>query len=152
MKRYIAQLVLITTTIVTSPSYADAYTDALACPANTSTTDIAMLPTQMNDTSIDLNAQMALIASIESRMNDLLQSGQTLNQADSAWLSAMLRLSSDIGLMADRIGVMADRIGTMSDRIVATQVLQSDNFLATQSNSLESQQLVNTLLLSLTNN
>ena len=49
-------------------------------------------------------------------------------------LSAMLRLSDDIGSMANRIGEMADRIlimsdniGLMADRILATQIIQGDN-------------------------
>jgi hypothetical protein len=45
------------------------------------------------------------------------------------YMSAILRLSDDIGTMADRIDVMADRI-------VETQVIQSENFLATQENTL----------------
>lgn len=62
-------------------------------------------------------------------------------------LSAMLRLSADIGTMAnrilemaDRILVMADNIGTMADRILATQRLQSTNIAATQAALLATQQ------------
>ncbi len=47
---------------------------------------------------------------------------------------AMLRLSDDIGVMADRIlfteeqiGIMADRIGEMADRILETQRIQNEN-------------------------
>lgn len=50
-----------------------------------------------------------------------------------------LRLSDDIGQMAehigemaDRIGQMADRIGVMADRILATQRIQSENMEASQ--------------------
>lgn len=62
-------------------------------------------------------------------------------------LSAMLRLSSDIGTMADRILemadkilVMADNIGEMADRIIITQQIQSDNLALTQASILATQQ------------
>lgn len=62
-------------------------------------------------------------------------------------VAAMLRLSTDIGTMADRIGEMADRIlimadniGLMADRILITQQLQSDNVIAVQNAMLVSQQ------------
>lgn len=56
-----------------------------------------------------------------------------------AGLSAMLRLSDDIGTMAnrilemaDRILLMADNIGDMADRILITQQLQNNNIALTQ--------------------
>lgn len=61
-------------------------------------------------------------------------------------ISAVLQLSSDIGVMADRIGgmsdkilVMSDDIGAMADRILVTQQLQSDNLLITQQSVLATQ-------------
>lgn len=64
-----------------------------------------------------------------------------------AALSAMLRLSDDIGTMADRILemadrilVMADNIGVMADRVLATQRLQSANMALTQASLLTTQQ------------
>jgi hypothetical protein len=64
-----------------------------------------------------------------------------------AALSAMLRLSDDIGTMADRILEMADRIlamadniGTMADRILITQQIQSANMAFTQGSLLTTQQ------------
>ncbi len=79
-----------------------------------------------------------------------LASSTTLATVDSS-LTAMLRLSDDIGLMADRILemankilIMADNIGLMADRIIATQIIQSDNLqlvidanLQTQTNTIE---------------
>ena len=77
-----------------------------------------------------------------------LTSLTTLN----ASLDSMLRLSDDIGVMADRILemadkilIMADNIGIMADRILATQVIQSDNLKLIVDASLETQK--NTLLL-----
>ncbi len=75
----------------------------------------------------------------------------TFNSALESSLAAMLRLSDDIGLMADRILemadkilVMADNIGEMADRIIATQVIQSNNLklivdavLTTQTNIIK---------------
>ena len=56
----------------------------------------------------------------------------------------MLRLSDDIGIMAnrilemaDKILEMADKIGEMSDRIVETQKIQSENLDLTQSNLIK---------------
>jgi len=64
-----------------------------------------------------------------------------------ATLSAMLRLSDDIGTMADRILEMADRIlamadniGTMADRILITQQIQNSNIAFTQGSLLTTQQ------------
>jgi hypothetical protein len=64
-----------------------------------------------------------------------------------AALSAMLRLSDDIGTMADRILEMADRIlvmadnvGLMADRILITQQLQNSNVALTQAAILTTQQ------------
>ncbi len=70
-------------------------------------------------------------------------------------LATVLRLSDDIGLMAnrilemaDKILVMADNIGLMADRIIATQVIQSNNLalvleanLQTQTNAITLVQL-----------
>jgi len=64
-----------------------------------------------------------------------------------AALSAMLRLSQDIGVMADRILemadkilLMADNIGAMADRILLTQQIQSSNIALTQAAILTTQQ------------
>lgn len=56
---------------------------------------------------------------------------------NDAYMSAILRLSDDIGEMANRIDDMADRI-------VETQVIQSENFLATQDNALTLVELMET--------
>lgn len=69
-----------------------------------------------------------------------------------ASLAAMLRLSDDIGTMADRILemanmilLMADNIGLMADRILITQQLQSSNVVLTQASILATQQNIVTL-------
>ena len=67
----------------------------------------------------------------------------TLNSS----LTAMLQLSADIGVMADRILemadailVMADNIGIMADRILATQVIQNTNIALVVDAMLQTQQ------------
>ena len=79
---------------------------------------------------------------------DLLSIENTYDLVEyRAALSAMLRLSDDIGTMADRILemadrilVMADNIGLMADRILITQQLQSSNIAQTQAAILVTQQ------------
>lgn len=72
-----------------------------------------------------------------------------------AALATMLKLSDDIGVMADRILemsdkilVMADNIGLMADRILLTQQIQSINLALTQGFMLSTQE--NMILLSVT--
>ena len=90
---------------------------------------------------------------------DLLKVSQNIDSADGVsneYLSAMLRLSDDIGLMADRIGEMADRIvqtevliGEMADRIVVVAEMIISNNAQTQLNLLEAQKNFNNLLIAL---
>jgi len=61
-------------------------------------------------------------------------SGDQYQNTFETMIHAMLRLSDDIGIMADRIlfteeqiGIMADRIGEMADRILETQRIQNEN-------------------------
>jgi hypothetical protein len=86
-----------------------------------------------------------------SRVIATLSSSTTLTTLQSS-LTAMLRLSDDIGVMADRILEMADKIlimanniGLMADRIIATQVIQSDNLKVVTDAILQTQ--LNTILL-----
>ena len=76
----------------------------------------------------------------------------TLLTSLEASLYSMLRLSDDIGTMADRILemadkilVMADNIGLMADRILATQLIQNSNIELVVAATLQTQQ--NTLTL-----
>ena len=97
----------------------------------------------------DLSAIMVTIATNSTGLSSALTSLNTTTDmlAISSALSAMLRLSSDIGAMADRIMemsdkilVMADNIGAMADRIIITQQIQSDNLALTQASILTTQQ------------
>ena len=95
--------------------------------------------TMLGDLSI-INAALAV------SLNQFAQSVEVLApDTDIAVLNdsvySMLRLASDIGLMAGRIvemgddiNIMADNIGLMAVRIVDTQTLQQSNLNLTQSN------------------
>jgi len=80
--------------------------------------------------------------------SDLTALSNTTNMlVISNGLSAMLRLSDDIGTMAnrilemaDKILLMADNIGAMADRIILTQQVQSENLALTQASILATQQ------------
>ncbi|MGW8169788.1 MAG: calcium-binding protein [Sulfurovaceae bacterium] len=67
---------------------------------------------------------------IISMLEILNDSAQDMIQMSPTYIATILRLSDDIGLMADRIGEMAGRI-------VQTEVIQSANFLTTQQNTME---------------
>jgi hypothetical protein len=101
-------------------------------------------------TSLDDLSNLSL--SVANRIKTLSQSLTTLETTTDlfeyeASLAAMLRLSDDIGSMANRIGEMADRIlvmgnniGLMADRILVTQQLQTTNVALTQNSILSTQQ------------
>lgn len=79
---------------------------------------------------------------------DLTSINLTSDMADIiAAMDAMLKLSDDIGVMADRILemgdkilIMSDNIGLMADRILLTQQIQSTNMAMTQSFILGTQE------------
>jgi len=97
----------------------------------------------------DLSAEFVSMAGNSTVLSlDLTALNSTTEMlAISNGLTAMLRLSDDIGTMADRILemadkilVMADNIGVMADRIIVTQQIQSANLVLTQSSILATQQ------------
>ena len=101
--------------------------------------------TSLDDLS---NLAVTVAGRIEGLSNDLssLSAGAELVEYEAS-LAAMLKLSGDIGAMADRIGemadrilVMADNIGIMADRILITQQLQNTNVVLTQNSMLATQQ------------
>jgi len=83
---------------------------------------IDMMNTMMNT----MDGNMEVIASMFDTANGTMQS---MIAQSPTYMATILRLSDDIGAMADRIGDMADRI-------VETQIIQSPNFLATQANAI----------------
>jgi hypothetical protein len=146
--------------------------DAIQIPSATACTDLKSLDTSIKSFTTHVNSVTAAIpATVTLTTTDLASldqlstlalatstdasylSGQLRNLDDLATvfeyrtsLSAMLRLSDDIGTMADRILEMADRIlvmstniGTMADRILATQRLQNQNIALIQSALLTTQ-------------
>lgn len=128
------------TSIKNFTSHVNIATAAIPSAVTVTTTDL---------TSLDQLSALALATSTDASY----LSGQLRNLDDVATifeyrtsLAAMLRLSDDIGTMADRILEMADRIlvmstniGTMADRILATQRLQNQNIALIQSAMLTTQ-------------
>ncbi|NOR56086.1 MAG: hypothetical protein GQ531_07735 [Sulfurovum sp.] len=115
-------------------------------------------PITLDDETLLLTENLFVTVASLSNQSSLLSNDITLLQADtdtstlSDGISSMLKLSSDIGEMADRIGemadnilIMSDNIGLMADRILETQVIQSENLLLTQNSVLQTQ--TNTLAL-----
>ncbi|MBU0943075.1 MAG: hypothetical protein KJ804_12035 [Proteobacteria bacterium] len=105
-------------------------TDEMLIPLQTLSTITASLTHSL----VALSRQMTLLSAVTS--------ATTIE----ASLASMLRLSDDIGVMADRILEMADKIlimanniGLMADRILATQIIQSDNLKVLVDASLETQ-------------
>jgi len=112
------------------------------------------IPSSVTVTSTDLASldDLSRLALVTATNTSML-SGQLRALDDLATLfeyrtalAAMLRLSDDIGTMANRILEMADRIlvmstniGTMADRILATQRLQNQNIALIQSAMLTTQ-------------
>jgi hypothetical protein len=104
-----------------------------------------------NEMLVPLQTLATIAASLGSGLQVLSQSTVTLAATTSfttlqSSMAAMLRLSDDIGMMANRILemadnilVMADNIGLMADRIIATQVIQSDNLQVVVNAVLQSQ-------------
>ena len=93
-------------------------------------------------------AEQVLVLSNEVTVLAPLTAVTTLESS----LYSMLRLSDDIGTMAnrilemaDKILVMADNIGLMADRILATQLIQNTNVELVVDATLQTQQ--NTLTL-----
>lgn len=146
--------------------------DAIQIPSTTACVDLKSLDTSIKSFTLNVNQVTAAIPStVTLTTTDLTSldnlstlalatatdasylSGQLRNLDDVATvfeyrtaMSAMLRLSDDIGTMADRILEMADRIlvmstniGTMADRILVTQRLQNQNIALIQSAMLTTQ-------------
>lgn len=114
----------------------------------------AALPASLTLTTSDLDAldQLSTLAlAISTDASNLSGRLRSLDDVATLFeyrtsLAAMLRLSDDIGTMADRILEMADRIlvmagniGSMADRILATQRLQNRNIALIQSAMLTTQ-------------
>lgn len=115
----------------------------------------AQLAAPLSLTTTDLTSLTDLSNLARGMSGDALRLSQDLRTVEGVYqvfeyraaLSAMLRLSDDIGTMAnrilemaDRILVMADNIGLMADRILITQQLQNSNVALTQAAILTTQQ------------
>ncbi len=144
-----SQLAALETDVTTFQANVQATWDSVVAASGTSlslTSDMLVALQTLSGVTVSLaNAFTDLTVQIAN-----LAASTSLSVLDSS-LRAMLRLSDDIGLMADRILemadkilVMADNIGLMADRILATQIIQNDNIklivdatLATQENTIK---------------
>lgn len=122
------------------------------------TNDSFSAPITLDDETVLLTENLFVTVASLSNQSSLLSNDVTMLQANTDastladGISAMLKLSSDIGEMADRIGemadnilIMSDNIGLMADRILEMQVIQSENMILTQNSILQTQ--TNTLAL-----
>jgi hypothetical protein len=118
----------------------DQVSAAIPASVTLTTTDLASLD-ELSTLALATAGEAAYLSQQLRNLDDT----QTLFEYRTA-LAAMLRLSDDIGTMADRILemadrilVMADNIGLMADRILATQRLQNQNIALIQSAMLTTQ-------------
>lgn len=109
--------------------------------------------TALDDLSI-ASVNIASVLPVLSADISAMSSSSDLADIQAA-LDSMLKLSDDIGVMADRILemadkilLMADNIGLMADRILLTQQIQSSNMALTQAFMLGTQE--NMIILSVT--
>lgn len=126
-------------------------------------------PLSVDTDSLNALDQLTLISANASALlpglsTSIATISLTEDMADfRAAMDAMLKLSDDIGVMAnrilemaDKILVMSDNIGDMADRILLTQQIQSTNLALTQATMLTTQQnivaLASTVDTSLYNN
>lgn len=130
---------------VLSDGYSAYLTDMLTV-YNTLSSDTGSI-TVTDDLLQSMQALMATQAGLATASTVL--TSQLVILANSTMTNSfysMLRLSDDIGTMADRIGemsgqimIMADNIGVMADRILATQLIQNANIALTYDAILETQ-------------
>lgn len=113
----------------------------LSAPLSVDTDSLAAL----DDLSL-ISAGIAAVLPVLSGDVSAMSIGSDMGDFQAA-LDTMLKLSGDIGTMADRILemgdkilVMSDNIGLMADRILLTQQIQSSNMALTQSSILITQQ------------
>ncbi|NOR41960.1 MAG: hypothetical protein GQ572_01395 [Gammaproteobacteria bacterium] len=106
--------------------------------------------TALDDLSI-VSTNIASVLPVLSADISAISTNSDLADIQAA-LDTMLKLSDDIGLMADRILemadkilLMADNIGLMADRILLTQQIQSSNLALTQAFMLSTQENMITL-------
>lgn len=102
------------------------------------------LLTALNNLSATNAALANAVLNLSGKVVALSASTGSTTLKDS--LTTTLRLSDDIGTMADRILemankilIMADNIGLMADRILTTQTIQSTNLKAVLDASLQTQ-------------
>ena len=96
-------------------------------PASGKTTDPIVILTERLEFRMERleTVLTAMQTAMETMLAEMQKAWETMNDT-------MLRLSDDIGKMANRILLMAGQIGDMADRIVETMVIMTDTLLEMQ--------------------
>jgi len=96
-------------------------------PASGKTTDPITILTERLEFRMERleTVLTAMQTAMETMLTEMQKAWETMNHT-------MLRLSDDIGKMANRILLMAGQIGKMADRIVETMVIMTDTLLEMQ--------------------
>ena len=115
----------------------------LTLKVNNINKEIVMLNTMINSKSVNSTTINKILDGIDSLSTSTFQlareiaflsnyqtdnANESYNNTLHTLIKATLRLSDDIGKMADRILLMAKQIGIMADRILITQRIQSTNY------------------------
>jgi len=111
--------------------------------SNTNTVSASVVNNNLYKDSVTL---LNMSSSLLKMSQVLLQSQQNGMSVNTEYVNAMLRLSDDIGTMADRIVTTEKEIGVMADRILETQRIQNENVALTQKNILSAQQNLSAIL------
>jgi HAMP domain-containing protein len=117
------------------------YTEKLANESFQTKEDAQKALDQLNELSSELVVLSKSVAYLASHQAD--NANESYNNSIELTSKTILRLSDDIGVMADRILLMAKEIGIMADRILETQEIQSRNLAATQQLSRYAMTLTN---------
>lgn len=139
--------------VLTLQSHAFSFPTGSTTCTNENTT---VTSTLLLDLLEDNLAQSSNLLQMSANLSSATLSLSNINVMNQDYLLAMLRLSTDIGSMADNIGTMADRIvqtevliGEMGDRIVTVAQTLIDNNAQTQLNILQAQTNLNNALTNL---
>jgi len=136
--------ILITTLLIFStPAMGGGLAQSVVNSASSNMLDINAVSNNLYKDSVTL---LNMSASVLKMSQILLESQQNGRYVNTDYVASMLRLSDDIGRMADRILDTEKEIGQMSDRILETQKIQSQNLALTQRNILSAQQNLSAIL------
>jgi len=112
-------------------------------PSSSNTVSASIVNNDLYKNSVTLLNMSSSLLKMSQTLLQMQQNGQFVN---TDYVNSMLRLSDNIGTMADRILATEKEIGAMSDRILETQRIQNENVALTQKNILSAQQNLSAIL------